>query len=544
MQKQPEVAAKLFQIHYQRNKNLWIFHFALILLSTYFQRADLASTNLWWMALVVMGVGLICRNLLFYVFYKSWRAGKKSARFLNYLSLLFVSLGWSLHFLAIAQVYGLNSYYSSHSILLIAAIMMGGTVSSAAKRKSFHTISFPLWLCIFSYYLYSDASPDNTVIVYLLFLYGFCTYYINLGNKELKRSIHTELEAEREKNRIIRIIDTVPAFVCVYDKDFVCIVANKICRDFYPNIVGSKIGGLETKSNWEEHIVKFAESGKSHSVDEASSNVRGKFRWTIRNCRRTSENGVVFVSTDITELVAARNKLREQEGKAHYTAKLASLGEMAAGIAHEINNPLTIIQGSASIVQKLIEVEPADKESIRILLEKLIQTTNRISKIILSLKALSRSGEHDPFEDVDLSKLLDQCIDICQSRCDRAGIRLKTPQFSGPVLFKGREVQLSQVILNLLSNAIDAVKNLPDPWIEISYQKSDKKLEIFVTDSGPGVPQEIRKKIMEPFFTTKDVNQGTGLGLSISKTIADSHQGELVLLDGTKSTFKLCLPLT
>jgi C4-dicarboxylate-specific signal transduction histidine kinase len=306
--------------------------------------------------------------------------------------------------------------------------------------------------------------------------------------------------------------------------------------------VGKKIGDLEKNSDWENYIKTFLESGKNLSVDEAISTVGGKTRTVLRNCRRSIDDGVVFVSMDITELAIARNRLREQEAKAQYSAKLASLGEMAAGIAHEINNPLTIIQGSASIIQKLVEIEPLDKESVVLLTGKMMQTSDRISKIIRSLKSLSRSGENDPFDDVDFIKMLDQCLDICRQRCDRYNIKLKVPSFNGPVHFRAREVQISQVLMNLLSNAIDAVKNEKDGWIEVNYQFGDDALDIFVSDSGKGVPDEIRNKIMEPFFTTKEVNQGTGLGLSISKTIMQAHYGELSLMEGTHTTFRMHLP--
>lgn len=222
---------------------------------------------------------------------------------------------------------------------------------------------------------------------------------------------------------------------------------------------------------------------------------------------------------DITELVIAKKQLREQEGKAIYAAKLASLGEMAAGIAHEINNPLTIILGSATIIEKLIEDKTLDKIAIKQLTKKLIVTSERISKTIASLKSLSRSGENDSFEEIEFSMMLEQCLDICRQRCDLHGIKLILPAFDGLVLFKGREGQLSQVVLNLLSNAIDAVKNCNECWIEVSYQQNPDSFDIFISDSG------------------------TGLGLSISKTIMNAHKGELNLVPGSPTTFIMHLPI-
>lgn len=541
MQNQPEVLEQLHQIHYTRNKNLWIFHALLICVSTYLQ-PKILEDNYWWMAIVVLFLGLIERNLLFRVFFSEWKSRKPWTKILNYSGLVLLALGWGIHFTAVFKAYGAHSYNTSQTLLLVSGIITGAAVSSAAHRKSFHTMALILGLYLMGLYVFEAAGSDKTVILYLFIFYGFNTYFINMGNRELLRSIENEVDAQKEKIRVTRIIDTVPGHVGVFDKDMVCLQANKATLAIYPNLVGKKIGDLEKDSDWERYIKNFLDSDKNISVDEAVTSIAGKKRTTLRNIRRNVDDGVVFVSMDITELVVARNKLREQEAKAHYSAKLASLGEMAAGIAHEINNPLTIIQGSASVIQKLVDIEPLDKETVKVLTGKLIQTSDRISKIIRSLKSLSRSGENDPFDDVDFVKMLDQCLDICRQRCDQHDIKLRIPQFAGPVLFRAREVQISQVLMNLLSNAIDAVKNEKNSWIEVNYQYGTDALDIFVSDSGKGVPEEIRAKIMEPFFTTKEVNQGTGLGLSISKTIMQAHSGELTLMEGTHTTFRMHLP--
>ena len=541
-QNYPEVLEQLNQIHYSRNKNLWIFHFITIFLSTYFQSKILEAGNYWWMAIFTLGAGLFLRSLLFKVFFTEWKSRQTWVKFLSYFGLILLAAGWALHFTAVYKAYGADSFHTGQTLLLIAGIVTGGAISSAAHRKSFHMLAVSLSVFISSLYLFSGEFHDKVVIAYFIIFYAFNTYFINLAHRELKRSIENEVNARKEKIRVVSIIDTVPGYVGVFDKDLVCVQANKALLSIYPQLVGQKIGAFEKNSNWEIHLQEFLESGKVMSVDEAPTLVRGRIRTTLRNCQRSVDDGVVFVSMDITELVVARNKLREQEVKAHYSAKLASLGEMAAGIAHEINNPLTIIQGSASVLQKLVEIEPLDKETVVLLTGKLIKTSDRISKIIRSLKSLSRSGENDPFEDVDFVKMLDQCLDICRQRCDRYDIKLRVPTFTGPIPFKAREVQISQVLMNLLSNAIDAVKTDKDSWIEVTYQYGPDALDIFVSDSGRGVPEEIRNRIMEPFFTTKEVNQGTGLGLSISKTIMQAHHGELTLMEGTHTTFRMHLP--
>lgn len=543
MFKQSEVNRKLHEIHFSRNKHNWLFHVMLIILSTYFQRAKIFNENYWWFAFVLIGLGVVLRNLFIRVFYDRWKTGDKAAAALNYLGMFTLAMGWSCHFYAVFRVFGPDSYNTSQTLLNIAVILMGAALSSAAHKKSFQFLALPTLLSIFFLYLFASDSSDEAIMTYLITFYSFSFYFITIGNRELIRSVENEIAIEQDKNRMERIIDTVPGFVSIYDKNLICIVANKIMLSMYPTIVGRKIGGLETGSDWESYIVKFHESEKTMSVDECASFVEGRDRWTIRNCRRNVDNGVVFVSTEITELVQARKKLREQEAKAHFSAKLASLGEMAAGIAHEINNPLAIIQGSASVMQKLVDIEPLDRDSLKLLTSKMIETTNRISKTIKSLKSLSRSGDNDPFEKVDLAGLIDQCVDISRQRIERHEIKLTLPTFTFPVLFMAREVQISQVLMNLFSNAIDACRESENPWITVGYQVDENFLDILVSDSGPGIPPEIRNKIMEPFFTTKEVNQGTGLGLSISKSILQAHRGELSLVEGPHTTFRIHLPV-
>lgn len=537
MSKTQDVNNQLYYVHLQRNKNVWIFHVVLLLTSTFLQREKIFQENYWWLAHLTIGLGISFRFLLFRVFYEEWKARKPHASVLNYSGQLLIGTGWAIHFCSIFYSYGPNSFNTSNTLIVIAGIITGASISSVAHKNSYHALSGAMFLPLLIFYLTSPVA-DKSVVVYIFLFYIFNTYNINLGNRQLVRSIENEVKARSEEERILRIIDTVPGYVAVFDSELRCTLANKPTLQLYPDLLGNKIAD----PYWLSQVVSFMKSDKQHSVVEARTQIKGEEAWMLRNAQKTYDGGVVFVSMDITELVLAKKQLREQEAKAVYSAKLASLGEMAAGIAHEINNPLTIILGSATIIEKLIEEETLDRDAIKQLTNKLIYTSERISKTIASLKSLSRSGDHDPFEEIDFSKMLEQCLDICRQRCERHHIKLKLPIFDAQVLFQGREGQLSQVMLNLLSNAIDAVKNSSERWIEVGYQQSQDSFDIFVSDSGSGVPKEIREKIMEPFFTTKDVNQGTGLGLSISKTIMVSHQGELILMEGFPTTFKMHLP--
>jgi C4-dicarboxylate-specific signal transduction histidine kinase len=173
-------------------------------------------------------------------------------------------------------------------------------------------------------------------------------------------------------------------------------------------------------------------------------------------------------------------------------------------------------------------------------------TTDRIARIVRGLKSLSRNSEHDPVESVVLSRLVAETIDLCEQRFASKDIRLTVSKECDPGLeVVVRPSQLGQVLLNLLNNAYDAVENLSEKWVNLAYTAQESHCVIRITDSGSGIPSVILEKIMQPFFTTKEVGKGTGLGLSISKKIIEDHGGKFSYDPNSPHTsFVIELPLT
>jgi signal transduction histidine kinase len=219
--------------------------------------------------------------------------------------------------------------------------------------------------------------------------------------------------------------------------------------------------------------------------------------------------------------------------------KMAALGEMAAGIAHEINNPLSIISGNALIIAKggLSSDENKDR------LEKIQITTLRIAKIVSGLRTYARSGDDDPFFKVNFKQLFEETIELTTIRFNSNKIPFKIAPIPD-VKISCRATQISQVLINLINNAFDAINLTPNKWLNISFKQSNKSIDILITDSGEKINSRIREKIFEPFFTTKDIGHGTGLGLSISKSIIEMHGGELFLDKlGAHTTFVVRIPV-
>jgi PAS domain S-box-containing protein len=230
------------------------------------------------------------------------------------------------------------------------------------------------------------------------------------------------------------------------------------------------------------------------------------------------------------------------ELKLTYSAKMASLGEMAGGIAHEINNPLAIILGKVTNLKRLASEPSVREDELAEELDSIERTGLRIAKIIRGLRTFSRNGDADPMNRVPLSRIIDETLELCSERLKSRNIDLYITG-DRDLVVSCRPSQLSQVLMNLITNSYDAVETLPSPWIRIDVSRLPEHIHLSVEDCGPGIEERIRDKIMQPFFTTKEVGRGTGLGLSISKGIIEAHGGQLRYDDqGRNTKFVVELP--
>lgn len=213
-------------------------------------------------------------------------------------------------------------------------------------------------------------------------------------------------------------------------------------------------------------------------------------------------------------------------------SKLVSLGEMSAGIAHEINNPLAIISGSAGQLAQFA----GNPEKFAIKIEAINKATSRIAKIVSGLKKFSRSSDGKRHSSQDLAGIVRDALALTDAKAKQHNTSV-TYDLKAGVFISCDSVEIEQVVVNLISNSVDAIKNLDKRWIEIEVSEDREWGILRVGDSGPGIPENIRAKLFDPFFTTKDVGEGTGLGLSISKGILDDHQATITLLSDAPNTW-------
>lgn len=260
--------------------------------------------------------------------------------------------------------------------------------------------------------------------------------------------------------------------------------------------------------------------------------------------REALEKTNIELERKTRELQQTNEALAEQQKLLAHSAKMSALGEMAGGIAHEINSPLAIITVRSNVLARLGERGGLTPEVVSREAQLLAKTAMRIGDIIKGLRAFAREGSHDAFEFASVKAMIEDALVLCQTRFKNRDVRLDVGDVTDGLMVHCRPVQITQVILNLLSNSFDAVVEATgERWVRVTVADRGASIEIDVTDSGRGIPADIQQKIMQPFFTTKDVGKGTGLGLSISKGIAETHRGSLQLDTGSPHTrFVLHLP--
>jgi len=259
--------------------------------------------------------------------------------------------------------------------------------------------------------------------------------------------------------------------------------------------------------------------------------------------RRSVKKKASLLEQERKERRRMEAKLAEQRMMMIQSTKLAALGEMAGGVAHEINNPLAIIVGYSDRLLKLAHKENFDRTKLEEFAEKIKETSYRISKIVKALKSLSRDGSTDQMAECSIRDIVEDALALCSEKFKYNHVHFELFDIPEEWFVSARMTELSKVLINLLNNAYDATMKSDKKLIQVFAREHPDYYEICVSDSGPGISEEIQEKIFNPFFTTKAVGKGTGIGLSLSKSIMISHRGDLShqVIDG-KTSFVMQLP--
>lgn len=341
------------------------------------------------------------------------------------------------------------------------------------------------------------------------------------------------------------MVESLPVPVAMFDKNLNYLAFSTQWAQEWKNLgiakAGETIAG-KLPRKWMEYVERALNGEvitRDEDIVESISYGELWIRWTIQPWRNINQQvgGIVVMAENISNRKEAEMRLTQ-------ASKLSALGEMAGGIAHEINNPLSIIKGYIDLLKRHSSRNSLNPESLAQYIDKMDTTVGRISKIVNGMRRFSRESSMDEKVPYSLNKVVEETLDICLEKINNNGTAIEVKYLpAGEDQILCRPVEISQVFLNLINNSFQATSNFSHPWIKIILEEKNNMFIAKVIDCGDKIPANVRQRLFQPFFTTKDVGVGTGLGLSISRGITEEHKGKLCHQEeAPNTTFVIELP--
>lgn len=502
-----------------------------------------------------------------------------SNKYALWLSLVFISgIAWSSFFYGLlSPELGLVKEHGTLGYILIAGFMSAAGINFSLDFKSFcvyiATIAIPIYTDSFLEVLLGETPIKG---IYLTILMVFLIQQRRISEKMW-------VDVLKSRNELDEIINSFPGAISIFrDKKYLFANnqvenKNRHCQAFQKSspfdvsyeqtLVGKELGSREPHDPIVQAYNKFLKKTEEIEVIKKNKNLFPgsnqlgtdvSFIEDLNSGRETSpphcyvekvqccnekemssylvyltqlkNENFLAVSLDISEKVALEEKLQHERIRSQNSAKLAALGEMSSGISHEINNPLAIIFVAVQRLEKLLQSEVMDREKLKLSVERISRMSERIATIVRGLQRFAKEGDSEPLEKASIQQILKETLVLCESRFASRGVRLDYEFSNSPIFIQCRSVQISQALLNIFSNSLDAAQKGHDgldPWVRIILKDLGEEVSIIIQDSGAGFSEEGKIKAMQPFYTTKEPGHGTGLGLSVSKGIIEEHSGKL-----------------
>jgi two-component system NtrC family sensor kinase len=400
--------------------------------------------------------------------------------------------------------------------------------------------------------------PDGTVSGYFVFVRDITE--LKLHEHELERRLEELRKSEAMK---AAIINSALDCIIVIDEESRIIGFNPMAEQTFgykaAEAAGKRIGELIVPP----HLRAQHEAGFHRYMATGQASVLGKrveveamhadgtiipVELAINEVK--TESGRLFTAylRDLTQARQAASEIERQREALHQSEKLAALGSMLAGVAHELNNPLSIVIGHALMLGEETGEHAAATDFVKIAERagKIQAAAERCGRIVRTFLSMARQGKAQR-QEVKLPTLIEGAVELLAYGLRTGGIEtaLEIPS-SLPTLVADGD-QLHQVLVNLIINAQQALHDTPMPrriTIGAQYDRAPRELVITVSDNGPGIPEAIRTRVFDPFFTTKPTGIGTGVGLAVSRGIVEAHGGQLQLLPTQRgAAFEIRLPL-
>lgn len=460
-------------------------------------------------------------------------------------------ISWIKNFYIIRFILTLGlCYVVSKDMKVNGLLSYSGLLASAFWVGAFEnlvTILYPNFriLCIHAVFYFTAAFIplvllfDGSLFIPIIGLMAFHTLNLVLKARTLGKFFFEKIEIEEkhmyEKNNFEKLLDAIPATVSWFNAKgeyrFINEVLAARLNISKHEMIGKELGYqgkasvINELDRMRDFIMQNAWESEQFEVDISVNGTSRRHQIWLKKVQTAQGYETIVLGIDVEEKRLAENNLQLEREKSIQSARLAALGEMGAGIAHEIKNPLTIVLGNVSVLRAEVIKPQLDSVKITQRLDKVEETCYRIVKIVDGLKNLSRDSTNQDMSWNQAQDLVSDPLQLVSARLKSHGVDFYANQSPDISVFC-QPLQIAQVILNLIHNADDAISEQEDKKIRLEYELKENSFDIHVVDNGPGVKNI--EKLFTPFFTTKDPGKGTGLGLSISKKILEKNQGKLI----------------
>ena len=365
---------------------------------------------------------------------------------------------------------------------------------------------------------------------------------------------------ENERSFLRQVIDIEPNFIFAKDREGRFTLANRAVADAYGTTVENLIGKTDADFNrnaeqvesfrregsgGDRHIAGALHSGRTNHGFPRESALAPNCEAPDHRQSDGSAKQVLGASTDITRRKETELELQEQRAELAHVARVSMMGELAASLAHELNQPLTAILSNAQAALRFMSSKPGDLEEVREILQDIVSDNSRAGEVIRRMRALVKKEELE-FATLDFASLVRDVMALVHSDAILQNVRISLELEDNLPPVRGDRVQLQQVVLNIMLNAFDAMKQCPASERKVKLQAGAhgvESIKVAVTDCGTGLSGDNLDKIFQPFYTSK--KDGLGIGLSICRSIVEAHGGRLWAENnnGTGATFYFTLPV-
>ncbi len=343
-------------------------------------------------------------------------------------------------------------------------------------------------------------------------------------NESIVESVNVGLLAVDQDGRIIRCNSPFEHMMGLDREDAV----GRLVEDVFDESFALNLESILGKSRW--HLTEIRNAYKLHTYDRGGKSLILNVAVAPLKSVSNQQTGAIIVLENVSSRVKLEETLQQSE-------KLSSIGLLAAGVAHEVNTPLT---GVSSYTQMLLGMIP-ETDPKHALLQKMQRQTERATNIVGNLLNFSRTGNAEEFTEIAIDKLLNDTLQLLEPQLRKSRVRIEKDYAQGVPMISGSGGKLQQVFTNLILNARDAM--FESGTITLRTYAEDDGVVVEVIDDGEGIPAENLTKVFDPFFTTKGVGNGTGLGLAVSYGIIQEHSGTINARSDEEGTvFRLVFP--